>query len=563
MLAARSSTGCWTCRLRKKKCQEERPNCSTCDTLSIICHGYGEKPAWMDGGPSEKSEARRIKTTIQENKKHKRSMVNSGMGNHGKQGPTKFSWMEVTSPALRSTKSTSLVGTFKTNTGANNESQMPSCLSCSVNSLSNNHQGREATLLMHYLDVVFPLQFRFYRPLVSEGGRGWLLSMLLRTKPLYHAALSLSAYHQSAVYTHPHTKTSDSILVDLQKHHSLALVELRKHIDRLSLEIGLSQMNTKVEILACMICLISFEVFKGHSNDWQTHLKAARLIFMDLKNNFLLDVSTPERAKGDSESPNSQLLDFASLTPEEGLALEFFATALIWFDGISAISTGAQSEYSDVYPSILQLEHGRIQLCKLMGSQNWVMNAIMDIALLAQWKDVRESCSDLSQSLLAKRAASIEERLEHGMQNNRNRHISDVSDPCGVRAQESKFVTHAFACAAKVYLYVVQSGAYPRIPEVRGSVLEALKVFQDVPDVRWLRYLVWPFCVVSCMAEEQHEQDFRQIAALTGRDGEIFCNFKNASSIMEECWRCRKDQPCLPWSWTTAMSSLGVETLLV
>ena len=49
---------------------------------------------------------------------------------------------------------------------------------------------------MHYLDIVFPLLFRFYNPLVSEGGRGWLLTILLRTKPLFHAALSLSAYHQ-------------------------------------------------------------------------------------------------------------------------------------------------------------------------------------------------------------------------------------------------------------------------------------------------------------------------------------------------------------------------------
>lgn len=49
---------------------------------------------------------------------------------------------------------------------------------------------------MHFLDHVFPLQFPVYRPGIQGGGRGWLLSALLQTKSLYHAALALSAYHR-------------------------------------------------------------------------------------------------------------------------------------------------------------------------------------------------------------------------------------------------------------------------------------------------------------------------------------------------------------------------------
>jgi hypothetical protein len=54
---------------------------------------------------------------------------------------------------------------------------------------------REAELIMHYMDAVFPLQFRFYIP--EARGRGWLLWLLVQSRPLYHAALSLSALHQS------------------------------------------------------------------------------------------------------------------------------------------------------------------------------------------------------------------------------------------------------------------------------------------------------------------------------------------------------------------------------
>lgn len=61
----------------------------------------------------------------------------------------------------------------------------------------------EAMLLMHFLDNVFPLQYPMYHPTVVSGGRGWFLSLLLRTKPLYHAALALSSYHHgTVVYAH-------------------------------------------------------------------------------------------------------------------------------------------------------------------------------------------------------------------------------------------------------------------------------------------------------------------------------------------------------------------------
>lgn len=54
----------------------------------------------------------------------------------------------------------------------------------------------ESVLIMNFLDNFFQLQFHMYKPGILEGGRGWLLALLLRTKPLYHAALALSTYHR-------------------------------------------------------------------------------------------------------------------------------------------------------------------------------------------------------------------------------------------------------------------------------------------------------------------------------------------------------------------------------
>lgn len=60
----RSKQGCWTCRLRKKKCDEAHPICSTCQSLTITCYGYDAKPEWMDNGEKEKAMANTIKQTV-------------------------------------------------------------------------------------------------------------------------------------------------------------------------------------------------------------------------------------------------------------------------------------------------------------------------------------------------------------------------------------------------------------------------------------------------------------------------------------------------------------------
>ena len=67
----RSKQGCWTCRLRRKKCDEKHPFCSTCESLTITCYGYGSKPDWMDNGEKEKAMANSIKQIVKKTSRQK------------------------------------------------------------------------------------------------------------------------------------------------------------------------------------------------------------------------------------------------------------------------------------------------------------------------------------------------------------------------------------------------------------------------------------------------------------------------------------------------------------
>ncbi|KAI9148936.1 ustiloxin B cluster transcription factor ustR [Paramyrothecium foliicola] len=68
----RSHSGCWSCRLRKKKCDERRPICTECMCVGLECHGFGEKPAWMDRGVRQKAQAAKMKQKVAQATKSRR-----------------------------------------------------------------------------------------------------------------------------------------------------------------------------------------------------------------------------------------------------------------------------------------------------------------------------------------------------------------------------------------------------------------------------------------------------------------------------------------------------------
>ncbi len=118
---------------------------------------------------------------------------------------------------------------------------------------------REAELLMHYLDHVFVLQFMFHTPSVQSGGRGWLLWLLTETKPLYYAALSLSALHQHAMLGR--VGANDDTLKELNAHHNRTLKELQICLQTTSnRDTDGGGIRKQLQVLACGVSLISFEV---------------------------------------------------------------------------------------------------------------------------------------------------------------------------------------------------------------------------------------------------------------------------------------------------------------
>ena len=269
----RSTKGCWTCRLRKKKCDETPFACLRCDAASLECR-YGARPSWIESPELGRRELERIKGLVAVTASRNRAEHRARAKSKSKTASAVVLFDSFLSPESVGSESRFCVPTAAgENRSVVLEDQVLTTTSPEeVGIQKDGSSGRvelsswikdhEADLIMHYLDHVFYIQFRFYVPSVSTGGRGWVLSLITKTKPLYHAALSLAAFHQQSLMLQENGGSDNCLsLVELEQQHNLTLQEMQRYIQvRCKSSDTSSVSDVNVQILACVVQLISFEV---------------------------------------------------------------------------------------------------------------------------------------------------------------------------------------------------------------------------------------------------------------------------------------------------------------
>lgn len=267
--------GCWTCQIRHRKCDLRAPLCKECIDRRIPCHGYGPKPAWMNGGSPEEQERSRIKIAVKENFRRVRRLQARARpdDNLQSEGPHQVPISDTPRDGPSERPHTSTID-LSAPLPKGVESEQQNSSNCAVTDnvtcrLDRTETARlspeEALLLMHYLDRVFPWQFPYHLSHSRLGNRGWLLTLLMGHGPLYHATLSLAALHKSASCGESGEKFSvNQKAVD---HHSRALQELCGFLREQCAYKLLEDDFKLMEFLACSLFLISFEV-SGTSFDY-------------------------------------------------------------------------------------------------------------------------------------------------------------------------------------------------------------------------------------------------------------------------------------------------------
>ncbi|KAK0730202.1 fungal-specific transcription factor domain-containing protein [Lasiosphaeris hirsuta] len=634
----RSSDGCWTCRLRRKKCDEVRPLCNACRDLEIDCLYGDEKPGWMDGAEKQKEKADWLKLDVKRKATHRRErrylqglelgLESLDVSQADDSDPSNV--MVHVTPAASSVSSSHSPASrhpqdSTPESGGHHASISGlSCLSTPTPAPSTPEESpnplkpaaadgpgvrfneREMNMIVLYLDYVFPFLFPFYRPMLLDSGRGWLLILFARNKALLHTALSLATYFFNVVLntaTGSHDDCKIHNWAELQKQQDLALKELQGEMRNINVRGVKGYLAETNHVMASIIQLLTFEVAIANTGNWVMHLDAATELFAQIM-----------KEHGTAPSENGGGVCFTLLLIQLGArpyqhtpmyhpwsagqaSLRFFTAFLLLFDTLASTALEQPprlqqwhyhllSEPDDETRKMLpddekeyKLPH--IDLKEFVGLHNWVVISIGEIAALDAWKKEMKKNGSLSMTQLVARATTIEASLRAHMvelemparpdpnanMNPLALYISHTSQNGLISSfmmEATGSINHVWAQAGLTYLSVVVSGWQPACPEIRSSVVLSLQMFTALPSPGCLRTLVWPFTITGCMAAPDEEQTFRDLVAAMG-PLQAFGTIPNALAIMEFVWAHRKEieENADQWDIAACFNSLGSAALLV
>ncbi|KAH6987660.1 fungal-specific transcription factor domain-containing protein [Ilyonectria sp. MPI-CAGE-AT-0026] len=564
----RSKQGCWTCRLRKKKCDERQPACSVCESLLITCYGYGPKPEWMDDAEEEKAMISSIKQIVKHTSRRRgrrdtpQTQIQRVDNDQNVQNlaPTPVSKVQgASSPNLKSS--------VDSQAAARDEHSQMRSIGSSINSIpeSSAIPASEAVLLMHFLDNVFPLQFPMYQSGIAEGGRGCFLSLILRKKPLLHAVLCLSVYHRETVLAASSASRGEVNWDRLEEHHAICLAELQKAIGNMDRSVSESCTKDGLGIAASMMQLIFFELFVGKTNMWQMHLRAATDLLDEGYNGqsaLLIKFSTTPEANGTSDA---EPLEYDPPSTEEEVMTKLFVGVVIWLDIIASVTTGTTPRLLSLHPFVLS-PGSQIQLENIMGCQNWPMLQISRIAALheCKYQALRDGCFDAAK--FESTADDIKKILRRGLAEGFLRYLTvSDSDPDPLQSADIPLpllITHLFALTACIYLHVVVSGFETDVEDLKSTLAEAMMVIREkIPQNMW-HVIVWPLYVTGTVASEEEMEFFRKVFRSPQLLNPSLEHRRRILPLLEETWRMR-ETTARWWDWESSVRPLNNSLLLL
>lgn len=538
----RSFDGCWTCRLRRKKCDERRPVCETCASLYLTCHFGPEKPQWMDGGAKQEQMAARFKQEVRDGAQRRREgrVVDP---------PGGFADADVVMGSSSCENSSS--GEVSS-LSQQQQLETPSGSHCAL--LNRDGQdgvrfGQSDTILItFYLETVLPFLFPFYRPSISQGGRAWVLEMLLNSPVVRRATLCLSPYFLSLVRDtnaahananananggESETENENEILWDAALAQTRdAFVTLGQALQVVNDSGIRDHLHGAVRIMASIVQLQRFEIAVLGFDNCRAHHSAALALLEQILDSTTSNSSsdgvtvtvTEPRARFEavlhrlgpsasaSSSPflSSSINQFPQVPSAEQTAFLFSSALILHNDIIASTVLQERPRLYEYHTSLLNNTNQKglrpfIDLEVITGCQNWVHVQIAEISVLDAWKQQCKRAGDLDVMELVRRAAGIKCSLDSGLEDEsldtasaQNEHeglldmlVNETGDyycsqtvDSSSRQTTAALVTRVWVHAALLYLSVVVSGWQPANSEVRYHVSRIIELLLPLPSNR-------------------------------------------------------------------------------
>jgi hypothetical protein len=564
--------------------------CRNCSTLQITCHFSDEKPSWMDSGPGQKEKAEEVKHEVRKAAACRRGTLPMDI-----REPQSVPMEDL--PFRGEPTADSTPSWISTHTRPNTEPTSSSVHRDAWNrsdvlSICNSSDEKpgdtefDRRLMMFYFDHFFPFLFPFYKPRLLEGGRGWIMELVIDNQAMWHTTLCLSTYFVSvaldgAILGHSVCKTI--AWEKLLEQMGVSFMVLQRNLQEVASSNAQDLIVNTSRIMGSIILLQRFEISVGNFENCQTHLGAAIELFRQV-------FRATEDVTKDHELPTFYRVlshmgrPLWTIRSQQGRAWASDQAAFRFYSALLIVDDIVGSTCMEKPPGLLEYharlltsdgnpdERPPLNLEDFIGCENWVMLQMGEISALDTWKRSMKTAGQLDMMELVARASTIKQALignlarldmaAHTPQTNWLGLFTFYNDqlptmPGGCTA----FVTRVWAHAALLYLSVVVSGWQPASAGIRQNVVQTLTLLEQMPSPELLRTMVWPFCMVGCLAQPGEECRFRAMAdALVPH--RLFGAARKALEIMENVWK-RRDELTIDTDFAACVCSLGQMSLLV
>ncbi|KAG1750872.1 fungal-specific transcription factor domain-containing protein [Suillus lakei] len=596
--------GCWTCRLRRKKCDEQREgnSCHTCKRLRIDCLGWGTKrPEWM----RDKKAVEDYKAGI------KAQLTRAGLI----RGQPKSSILQASSAAPSSASSSSVFASrqFQGSASTSGSSRIndlgipayaeplsdPTVMSVFGSTLNSpqiipvplytsdggfqrsNHNSPfspsgslpshpSPMVEMHFNpDFDTAAQNLYNPPMPSIPDDGLQMEHIFyyfeHVRQLQYAfgGNSVANITYSLVLQHPQGPVANAISALASLHFSLIRIAhgyeapnpTLEHSPAIRFYDSAHQQiyRNKQTVLSesdanAAIHMLSFSLMSGGVTDWRPML--------DIASEWLVRT-------GITTSDNPKLM-MIKMNEASRLALK----ATMWCDIMSTLTLQTTPKHLSFYRRLFRGGSGywsltqqgigdesTLRMDSLTGCPDEVLLGIAEIATLSCWKmqelqlirrgDVIERhLRTQTETVLS--AEADQTPLHPELSSMAAEHGNVRKSPTGhagtsLPADDTRrIVADVFREAAILYLHTVLSDPNPGVPEIIKSIDVIVQLLNRLPVSNIDRCLVFPICLAGCLADDTMKREFLKARLQGQHDG--FGNTSQTLRVMQTAWQKRDSQ---------------------
>ncbi|KAL6297859.1 fungal-specific transcription factor domain-containing protein [Sparassis latifolia] len=610
--AVRAKSGCYTCRIRRKKC-DEQPNtegaCQTCVRLRLQCLGFGAKrPDWMRENNSVTELREKIKTFLAS-----QGMIKGHSGS-GPRASEQEPQMLVLVDNLRASPSSPPTPTLSASSsdghrphnglatsfvrdGSHYPPMQPeppySASRLPAGGSSSAQHAQQQTVSTYLSPASSSTPFSAYYnftyddedlndttsptgPVIPPTLNGYALPIaaehsdmiqyyLQNVLPIQYllADSSISAFMLRLLQESSSARDAACALSSL--HLQCVRFPSRAHSSDVTaifrrIESTLSSKSRYNEGDAMAgLHIVSTFLFTGGRGAWMPYL--------DIASQFVDSVLTNPRFYG----------------PEEVLrrcseSTRFIIKTTMWFDVLASVTTQQVPRFLATYRQLFGRSGAyiddplasapEISMLPVMGCENHIVLAIAEISSLAHWKESHRARGCLSVPRLVERGVDIE-----------NRYLSASAgayappDPSSLAADPDvaarrQLTNDIFRASARVYLHTVLSGDFPSCPEIIAGVAETIECLRRVPthlpavSRGVVRSVVFGICICGCLTDDPRHRAFL-LKMLESQQGESVGNVSEVRKLMEDVWARRECNQGGPVNWRDVMRESQRDLLLL